>query len=210
MPSDARRYLVAVALLLGAAVGVRWQQASRVPAAARQVDFAAVPLALDGFRGQEMPVDEATRSYLKPDAMSTRVYRGGGRELSMSLIYARDWREIHNPALCFPAQGWQILDEKELDIPRPAGAPIRARSIHCARGKAELVAVFVFAYPGGSTGSWPAYATAVAMGPRGAGGLIINTQTATLGSDVPAATEALGRLVAATYPYASAIWKSGG
>jgi len=210
MSPDARRYLIAAGLLVVAGVGVQLVRAWRVPEARYAVDFAAVPLQLGDFQGREIEVDEATRAYLKPDAMITRIYEGPCTA-ALSLIYATDWTQIHNPAGCFPAQGWLVLEDVDLDLPvysnEGGQIVVHARRIHCRKGAEELLALFVFAYPGGTTSNWLLYATKVAHGSRGAGGLIIITQTSVEDSDITQATAGLAELAAAVYPFAVSFWE---
>ncbi len=209
MSADAQRYLVAIGLLVMAGAGARFVDAWRVAPARYKVDFASVPLKVGDFQGREVEVDEATRSYLKPDAMVTRVYEGA-RRVMVSLIYSRDWTQIHNAAGCFPAQGWLILEDAQIDIPLAAPVAeqevIHGRRLYCRKQGKELVSVFVFAYPGGTTSDWTRYAMKVALGPRGAGGLIIISQTAVEGGKVQRAAADLTRLVAGIYPAAVAFW----
>jgi hypothetical protein len=202
---------MAAGLLLltwGAAWGVR---SLRVPEARYRVDFSTVPLKAGRFEGLEMDVDKDTLAYLRPDAMASRLYRGP-REAAVSLIYARDWREIHNPAGCFPAQGWQIVEDKAIamNVGRGEGATLPIRRLYCTKEGLKLVALFVFAYPGGATTDWSKYAFNVALGPRGAGGLIIIANSVVENGDVEGATRDLTELVGTLYPEAVSFWGAKG
>lgn len=209
MSPHARRYLTALAVVVvlgGAAEGVRL---TRTREAQYRPDFAAVPLRIGDYQGRDLPVDESIYRYLAAGGMLEREYEGPAGAVRLTILYAADWRSVHSPTGCYPATGWEVLEDRAVDFPAPAGSgsaePLHARLLRVRKGEQERLAVFSFAYAGGTTADWAQMTIRVALGRRGAGGLVFTLSTP---SD-PEALARLGQIYAAAYPAAIRFWEEG-
>lgn len=210
MPADARRFLIAAFLLLvlgGAAEPVRqW----RVPPALYQPTFAEVPMNVGVYRGEDRAVDQSIYNFLGASAILERVYLGPERvPVRLSLVYAPDWRAIHSPESCLPNQGWQVIEQRTVALPAPPDfpvpGPLRVKIIQLQKDRERLLALYSFAYYGGTTADWAQMSRKVVLGPRGAGGLLYTLNTPVTKADSEAG-QRLEAILTATYPPALAFW----
>ena len=210
MPADARRFLTAAVLLLvlgGAAEAVR---TTRVPPAAYHPTFAEVPVQIGEFRGEDRSVDQSIYNFLAASAILERVYTGpDGVPVRLSLVYAPDWRSIHSPESCLPNQGWQMVEQHVLSISAPPGfpvpGPLNVKLMELQKDQERMLALYSFAYYGGTTADWAQMSWKVVLGPRGAGGLLFTLNTP-ITKKGPEAGERLQAVLEGTYPPALGFW----
>lgn len=213
MRQDARRHIVAIVLLavgVGLTCGARWVR----PTTARfQVDFSNVPMEVLGLKGQRVPVNPADAAYLEADAMVTLRYGPPPNAIGVDLIYGGEWRTVHTPEGCLPANGWKIVWDRAIDIPvgedAPHPGPLQGKLLRAERDDVAELVLFVFAHKGGTASDWTGHSWAVATGPRGAGGLSLMV-TAPVATGTEEQMEASMReFVQAIYPHAVSFWYEG-
>lgn len=209
MSSDARRYLIALGVLMVFAGGAHFLRVNRVPEAKYSPSFAAIPRQVGEYVGHDVPVEESIYRFLAAAGMLERVYQGPEGPVQLTVIYAPDWRSIHSPAGCFPAGGWEVISDDAVTYPplpnSPVQEPLKARLIRLHKDDQWLLALFSFAYYGGTTSNWAEEGYRVAFGPRGAGGLVITLNTP-IQPDLRAATRRISRIFGETYPAAISFW----
>lgn len=210
MHQDSRRFLIAGVILLVGAGLVQAAQMLRGAEAVYEPDFDAIPMQVGKFKGERLEQNDEIFKYLEAHTMETRVYDDGERAVSLTLIFSTDWRSIHAPTGCYPAQGWSMKENKTVKLQAPANCPhpgqIEARAVYAKKGDAAEVALFVYARPGATTSDWTAHGWNVATGPRGAGGMIVTLRTAPQSDDFDRELRPLVELLQATYPAAVAFW----
>ena len=172
-------------------------------------DFAVVPMQIGDYQGHQLSVDQSIYRFLEADAMTERRYESKQDAVKMTLLYGSEWRTIHSPAGCYPAGGWQVVTDEQVQVPAPAGSPtsepLEARLLHVRKNEVELLAMFSFCHPGGTTGDWARQGWQVATGPRGAGGLVITLGTP-IGAELPEARQRLMWFLQQVYPDAVKFW----
>lgn len=110
----------------------------------RHVPLQHVPVDLTvatagGPRRNDRPYDEVVaRNYVAP----------GRRPVMLAIAYAAQQRQevkIHRPDLCYPAQGWRVLerDRRLLHGLRDPGGPIETGHLLTKRGAQQEVVVYV-------------------------------------------------------------------
>ena len=197
--------LAVVVVLGGSGEAVRL---SRPHAADYHPSFTAVPEQIGAYQGQDEPVDQSIYRFLSASGMLERLYAGPEGLVQLTILYAADWRSVHSPTGCYPASGWEILEERPVDFAAAEGGePLHARLLHVRKGEHERLALFSFAYPGGTTADWSTMGVKVALGPRGAGGLVFTLST-DLQGDPTAALRRLDTIFASAYPAAIGFWKT--
>ena len=92
----------------------------------------------------------------------------------------------------------------------PHDSDMVAKRLNCVKHGRELQVLYVLAYPGGSTASWPKFAYRVATGRAGAGGMIIMLRAVVRRGDRPATQETLARVLAEIYPPVVSFWYENG
>ena len=213
MSAITRRYVVAlVAMVVTAAAVEGIRTISEVPAA-YEPPFEQLPLAIAGYEGEELAVDESIFHFLGADAMLERLYSRPDSWVSMTLIYGAHWRNVHSPAGCYPAQGWLIVTDDPIEVPAPADSPtagpIQARLLRVTKTEQQRLAMFAFCHPGGTTSDWTWQAMKVMFGQlfsqRGAGGVIIILNTEPTPNPTAAAAR-MNQFLAEVYPYAVSFW----
>jgi EpsI family protein len=201
-----RRYLTAVVLLLILSVAAEAVRVTRVPPAAYHPTFSEIPREIGVYTGVDLPPDESVLNFLSATAMLERRYDGPDGSVSLSVLYAPDWRSIHSPEGCYPAQGWTVLGEQVITLTSSAG-PLRAKLIRLKKGDLFLLALFSFAYYGGTTADWTEEGLRVALGPRGAGGVVFTLSTPVSEAAPATAHQRLMEIMQVAYPAAISFWK---
>jgi len=209
MSATTRRHLVALIILLAAAAAVEAVRIVSSTPPAFAPDFATLPMKIGTYQGQNREVDEFIRKYLGAEQMLERLYTGPDGLVSVTLIYGVDWRDVHSPVSCFPAQGWLIVADDSIQVPAPADSPtpgaIHARLLRVVKNDQHRLAAFAFCHPGGTTSNWISQGWRVLTGPRGAGGVIIILNSEPT-PDLKAAQQRLEQFLAAVYPHAVSFW----
>jgi len=207
--ATARRHIAIIVVLLLGAVAAQVAHIVRKSPAQYTPGFDAVPMELGAYKGDALSVDQSIYRFLAADAMIERRYVAKDGTVKLSLIYGSDWRSLHSPAGCYPAQGWQIVTDEQLTVPAPpdspTSAPLQARLLRVRKSKIELLAMFTFCYPGGTTGQWAEQGWKVATGPRGAGGIVISLIMPT-GGNLAEARQRLKWFLQQVYPHAVKFW----
>jgi EpsI family protein len=136
------RLILSIVVMALTLIGVRAASQSR--AAARvSPDWSAVPLALDGWTGQEATFDPVygtdpsdthlLRVYSQPGQPPVIVYVGFYENLATIL-------DVHTPELCYPAQGWSIrATEKTSGEATFRGQLISAKKIEAEKNGSQRV-----------------------------------------------------------------------
>ena len=100
--------------------------------------------------------------------------------------------------------------QEQITIEVPDGLPhqrtLVAKRLRAVRESAEVVILYVLAYPGGTTSSWPKFAYKVATGRAGAGGVILLLHTPVIGGDCERAEDAASKAIAEVYPACVRFW----
>lgn len=148
-----RHLLAALALiLLALAYGWGpWPAAPAPDARAEPVgDLSVIPRETGGWKGRDMMVDESAFTILTRDADAwlVREYAGKGKELVwLSLVTTRDQRKlfrVHIPEICYPAQGWTILDRSASELRVDGHGTIRAIKLVAHKGSVRTLVLYWF------------------------------------------------------------------
>ncbi len=215
MQTDTRRCLIAGVVIVVAAGATQGARALRGGGTQYTPDFSVVPMQVGQFKGHKTPIADSLFQTLAAQAMEERAYQSPTRTVTLSMIYGTDWRSIHAPTGCYPAQGWDIIHDRVEEVPAPPDCPhpgpLHVRVLEATKSTDRELAMYVYARPGATTADWTTHGFRVAMGPRGAGGMIITLRTR-LAHGVGESAEAaktLRQMLVQIYPKAVAFWYTG-
>ncbi|MDB5342795.1 MAG: hypothetical protein JWP89_1172 [Schlesneria sp.] len=91
-------------------------------------DLQAIPLDLEGWRGEDIPIDESVARMLNAQQSMNRVYRDrDGTSVTTNVsawLRPETVSEVapHVPKLCYTNSGWTILSEREVVITTSQGS----------------------------------------------------------------------------------------
>lgn len=74
----------------------------------------AFPESFNGWVGTDVAVDEREREFLPDDTLFVKKYYqkpGVGGVYLVIVFSGKDRRSIHRPEVCYPSQGWSIVDK---------------------------------------------------------------------------------------------------
>lgn len=210
MQSRTRRYLIAVVLLTAGLALTQAARALRGAQARYHPDFRGLPEHVLQYEAHEVAVDELTQQYLQPQAMRKLVYQYGDDQISLSIIYGINWRSIHAPTSCLPAQGWTIVHNQVIAVPAPNDCPhpgpLHGRQVYAIKNQNQQVSILVYARPGATTANWTSHALHMALGTPGMGGVIIILTRPISGGDWQKQAYKLRQFLRAIYTDAVAFW----
>lgn len=80
----------------------------------------AIPMRIDVWVGQEVPVPPSALRLLQPNAICSRQYvdERTGRAVSLLVVHCRDARDMagHYPPICYPSHGWTQRQSRRFSL----------------------------------------------------------------------------------------------
>jgi EpsI family protein len=108
------------------------------------------PLQIGGWRGEEVPLDEAIVRQTGTDAHLNRRYvRGGGLEcVSFYVACGVKARDLmpHRPEVCYTGAGWTLTDRRSVELPLSGSAKLPCNLMQFSRGTLNTQKVVVLDY----------------------------------------------------------------
>jgi hypothetical protein len=90
--------------------------------------LSSLPLNLEGWTGEDVPLDPEIERVAGEDEFVNRRYRSGrlGRTVNLYIGYVGRPRSrlSHRPDLCYPVQGWEKLQERRLAFQTRQGSTV--------------------------------------------------------------------------------------
>lgn len=115
----------------------------------------AIPVDVDGWVGEQVPLPQSATNLLRPNALVARRYinEEHGASATLMVVQCRDTRDMagHYPPQCYPANGWLRPEEGGVGITAVAGHDLRRYRFHRVAGRAErdITVYSLFALPTG-------------------------------------------------------------
>jgi len=139
------RFALAAGLLLATAIGLQAHAHSEI--FPQRAPLASLPLEIDGWKGTDNTIDEASLNILGHPEYILRDYVDPGQTQPWIEIYIAYFPSqsagdtIHSPAHCLPGNGWIPSDRKVVQIAGPDGSTFPVNRYVGAIGgeKPELV-----------------------------------------------------------------------
>jgi EpsI family protein len=136
------------ALLLPGAVLARWLQHSDT--AAVFPDVLALPTEVGPWRAtQQRRLEDDVLAMIEPTAHLLQLYEAPGRTpiwLYIGVYAGRAGygKGAHDPEVCYPAQGWEILDSRSLDVELRDSGTLHVKHLDAHRGAQEESVLYWF------------------------------------------------------------------
>jgi EpsI family protein len=146
MKTRARLFATLLALLVPVLVQARWTAGG---AAGPPVALPTLPQAIGPWVvADEQRLSEQHQEMLMPDAHVWRLYEAPGRSPIWLYVAAYGGRTgydggAHDPEVCYPAQGWEIVDSRDVDVPLER-ATLRAKLLEAHQGGHEQRVLYWF------------------------------------------------------------------
>ena len=140
--------LTLVALLVPGALLARWLLAADAP-----VEFLAVPdlpQEIGPWRAVEQRLLEAdVLAIIEPDSYLMQLYTAPGRTpiwiyLGVYAGRAGYAKGAHDPEVCYPAQGWEILRSESFDVPLAGSETLRTKRLEAHLGSEKEAVLYWF------------------------------------------------------------------
>jgi len=139
---------VAIALLVPALVLARWTTIAGF--SGELVSPLSLPREIGPWRATvDEQLDAETLAMIEPDTYVLRRYEAPGRTAIWVYVAIYGGRAgyakgAHDPKVCYPAAGWEILDTRSLDIPVGGSESLRAELVSVHKGTLRKAAVYWF------------------------------------------------------------------
>lgn len=107
-------------LLLLSAIWVVQAFLSRPVVAVVEKRLDRLPAVIDGYYAKIIPLSEQVNKALQTDVYIFRTYSGPKGSITLYIGYygtAKGGRTGHIPTVCYPSQGYALLDEQRLTLP---------------------------------------------------------------------------------------------
>lgn len=101
----------------------------------------SIPVDIDGWVGQQVPLPQSATNLLRPNALIARSYSNPERGVSATLmiVQCRDTRDMtgHYPPRCYPANGWLEPEQDPVGMVNVEGQEMRSYRFHRVAGRVE-------------------------------------------------------------------------
>jgi len=105
-----------------------------------------LPIAMDGWLGQDEPLEPRIVTALGVSDYANRAYiSGGGQPVDLYVGYYQSQRTgetIHSPKNCLPGAGWEQVRAGRLTIPMAAGPAIVVNEYLVEKGTAQYLVLY--------------------------------------------------------------------
>jgi exosortase D (VPLPA-CTERM-specific) len=153
-PSGARTAALLVLLGLGAAAALALSGGAA--AAEKTERTRAIPAAIAGWTGDDIPLSRRTFELLETEDVLMRTFRRGGLAAPVDLyvIHAADSRKVaHPPEMCFSGGGY-VARESGVAALEVGGRPVPANRMLLARGRSTLLVYYWYRLDGRDTAGY--------------------------------------------------------
>ena len=137
-----KRCSLLVVLLLTAAAGRAVLGAPRAVTTAEPLS--KFPATIDGWNGEDSPLDAEVVKTAAVDDYLNRGYSAGGKTLGLYVGYYQSQRQgesLHSPLQCLPGAGWQPRVSEDMDL-RIGGETKRVKKLIVERGLTQLLVIY--------------------------------------------------------------------
>jgi EpsI family protein len=120
-----------------------------VPDVKDETQVSAFPMEFNGWKGQDLPVDENAYAILETKNLILREYNKGDDKVYLYIVYSQDNRKVsHPPEVCFEGSGITVVEKEKKPLVLADGRTIYANELRVE--KAGVVNVVYYWYKAGS------------------------------------------------------------
>jgi len=138
-----------IAQLLPGVLLVRWMQSSGSAPVTYQ-DPPPMPSEVGPWQATlQRRLDDDVLEMIEPDSHLMQLYEAPGRTpiwlyLGVYAGRASYGKNAHDPAVCYPAQGWEILRSESFDVPLVGSEELRTKHLEAHRGSDKETVLYWF------------------------------------------------------------------
>jgi hypothetical protein len=99
--------------------------------------------------GSTYRMDDRTYETLRPYGIVARVYAKDHHSYDVVLIASRDKESFHDPRVCFSAQGWNLHNERTVNIETQTRGVVKATMVDMTGPFGKKPALYFYRGPGG-------------------------------------------------------------
>jgi EpsI family protein len=153
-----RLAILAIAFLGPGLVLARWLSAGGLDAAPISLPALSDPIG-PWQLAVETRMPDSDFALLEPDAYFVRRYEAPGRTpiwvyVAMYASRAAHGKGAHDPEVCYPAQGWEIVGSRSVEVPLSNRETLWAKQLETQHSNAQRAVLYWFQ----PANRWPAFA----------------------------------------------------
>jgi hypothetical protein len=114
---------------------------------------------------QSYKMDQRTYDLLSPYGIVSRIYGLGDQSYDVVLIAGNDRENVHDPRICFAAQGWELKDLHTVTVTTKTRGTIPMTMLTIVGNGKKNLAAFFYRGPKGFYASTPELGAALVFAP---------------------------------------------
>jgi len=151
MAKPAIRLLIAVFLVATIHAGVMLIGREYVPGevVVPERKLSALPMQLGSWQGQQTDLDPRVFRSIGAHSVINREYTNTtGSKVVLHAVLADEYTDgvPHYPQVCYGGNGWEIVDQKDLEVEPAAGLPAGARLLTADRDEERILVLYWYQF----------------------------------------------------------------
>jgi EpsI family protein len=154
MQSFQKRYIILVIVLSVFCAAILWVNLT-TSAKRTGIDIHNIPLEVDQWHGEELPVEENVKQILETKSVLMREYTKGAYKVWLAVVYYENSRvSLHLPESCYSGEGSDIVKRDQHRIIVPGTKEFYANKLIVRGNKGNRVVLYYFMTRDLCTGSY--------------------------------------------------------
>ncbi|KPK96506.1 MAG: hypothetical protein AMJ95_13875 [Omnitrophica WOR_2 bacterium SM23_72] len=109
------------------------------------LDLTKLPLKVEGWSVEEMPIDDKTKSSLETDSILMRKYLKGDKVVWLAIVYYQNTQvALHLPESCYIGQGSYIVNTETEELKGADSLPFHANKLVLTGNKGNQLILYYF------------------------------------------------------------------
>lgn len=142
-----KRAYFTVVIVLGLTALLRYAHMAKASSSPVGLRLGEFPMTADGWQGKSVPYPDWLPEELGANEFFIREYTSGQRASAVTMYAAyfdaRYGGTVHNPDICYPSQGWSIIERSPRTV-QVDGATLQVTRMVIQKGLAKQLVLFYF------------------------------------------------------------------
>ena len=110
---------------------------------AKKIDVSSFPYEIDGWKAEDIPIDERSYEILETRDVILREYTKDNQRIILYIVVSLDNRKVsHPPEVCYIGSGIDLVSKRKEAIPYKAGAELLANKMIMQKGQNKEVVLY--------------------------------------------------------------------